>query len=147
MSEDKQVKPKKIEEPVVFKGKFIYAVGRRKTSSATVRLYKNGKGNILVNGQKHTKYFAQDKVVIMQQPLKLVSLNRDFDVSINVSGGGIKSQAEAIRHGIARALILFDEKLRDQMKAKDMLRRDDRKKERKKPGLKKARRAPQWSKR
>ncbi len=137
----------KTEEKVEFKGKYISVVGKRKTAVARVRLYKKGKGVIIVNGDKYSKYFSQDKVAIIQQPLKLTSLSRDLNISVVVNGGGIRSQAEAIRHGISRALIEMDEKLKDQIKTKGFLKRDPRKKERKKPGLKKARKAPQWSKR
>jgi small subunit ribosomal protein S9 len=137
----------KTEEKVEFKGKYISAVGKRKTAVARIRLYKKGKGVMVINNDKPSKYFSQDKIAVAQQPLKLTSLIRDLDISVVVAGGGVRSQAEAIRHGISRALVLMDEKLKDQIKTKGFLKRDPRKKERKKPGLKKARKAPQWSKR
>ncbi|PIR13013.1 30S ribosomal protein S9 [Candidatus Falkowbacteria bacterium CG11_big_fil_rev_8_21_14_0_20_39_10] len=137
----------KEDKEINFKGKYILAIGRRKRSAALVRLYKNGKGNILVNEMKPSKYFSQDKVIIVNQPLKLTGHLRDMDFSILVKGGGKKGQAEAIRHGLTRALISIDKELKPSLKAKGWLTRDSRKVERKKPGLKKARRAPQWSKR
>jgi len=132
---------------IKFKGKYINAVGRRKRSVAQVRLYKNGRGNIVVNGLKLSKYFNEGKALIVSQPLKLTGHIRDLDFSIFVSGGGNTGQAEAVRHGISRALVLYDDKLKSAIKAKSWLTRDSRQVERKKPGLKKARRAPQWSKR
>ena len=134
-------------EVATFKGKFVRAIGRRKTATADVRLYKSGKGVILVNDQPLKKYFTAAEVVILQQPLKLTGHLRDLDFSIVISGSGKKSQAGAASHGISRALLLMDKDLRGSLKTKSMLTRDDRKKERKKPGLKRARRAPQWSKR
>lgn len=123
------------------------AVGRRKTASARVRI-QLGKGEITVNGKPFDKYFGialwQDKVLA---PLKTVSKLKDFDVSIKAEGGGISAQAEAIRHGIARALLKWNEEFRPLLKAEGFLCRDSRAKERKKFGLKKARRAHQWRKR
>lgn len=135
------------EESVKMKGKYINTVGKRKTSSAQVRLYKTGAGNIVINGEKGSKYFDADLLSLATQALKLAGQAKDLDISIVVRGGGKKGQAVAVRHGIARALVELDKDLRPAMKAKDLLTRDDRKKERKKPGLKKARRAPQWAKR
>lgn len=145
----KQNIEEKQEKKVVdaFKGKYIQAIGRRKTSAAQIRLYKDGSGLIVINGKKANKYFSSNKAVVVSQPLKLTSHLRDLDFSILVKGGGERGQAEAVRHGISRALILFDKELSDVLKAKGFLTRDSRKKERKKPGLRKARRAPQWSKR
>lgn len=138
----------KTEEPAKFKGKFIKAVGRRKTASAQVRLYKSGAGIITINRQKISQYLPTDDLrTIVSQPLKLTGHLKDLDFSIVVKGSGKKSQAEAARHGIARALILLDKELKPVLKPKGWLTRDSRKKERKKPGLKKARRAPQWAKR
>jgi small subunit ribosomal protein S9 len=137
---------KKESEPK-FKGKFISAIGKRKTAVASVRLFKNGKGAFVVNDQKMSKFFSSDKINIIQRPLKLTGLLRDIDLSVLVKGGGKKSQSEAIRHGISRALVEFNKDLKLSLKAKGFLTRDARKKERKKPGLKKARKSPQWSKR
>jgi small subunit ribosomal protein S9 len=135
-------------EATKFKGKFTNTIGRRKTSTARVRLYKNGEGLIIVNGMEANKYFSEEDLFsIINQPLKLAGLTKDFNISINIAGGGKKGQAEAVRHGIARALLEFNPELRASFKVKGWIMRDARKKERKKPGLKKARRAPQWAKR
>jgi small subunit ribosomal protein S9 len=150
---EKEVKvvEKVSEEEVVIsaqpKGKYIEGVGRRKTAIATVRLYKKGSGSMLVNGKKLNEYFSADKVDIAKQPLKLSGGSRDVDITVMVSGGGENGQAEAVRHGIAKVLLMVDENLRPLFKSRGWVTRDSRKKERKKPGLKRARRAPQWSKR
>jgi small subunit ribosomal protein S9 len=128
--------------------KYYQAVGRRKTSTCTVRLYEKKDGGILVNEKKLEEYFPTfDLQKKVKDPLKELILLDKFFVSIKVSGGGVKSQAEAVRHGIARAIVSFDENLRKQMKATGFLTRDPRMRESKKPGLKRARRAPQWRKR
>ena len=129
-----------------FKGKFTEAIGRRKTATARLRFYK-GDGLIIINGVGAEKYFTEEQLAIINQPLKLAGLLKDFNISVNVAGGGKKGQAEAVRHGIARALLLINPELRVSFKVKNWITRDARKKERKKPGLKKARRAPQWAKR
>ena len=134
-------------DEVKFSGRFIPAIGRRKTATAQVRLYKKGAGVIIVNGMKASKYFAKDLVVIMKEPLKMVGVDKEYDFSILVKGGGKSGQAEAVRHGFARVLLKTNEELKQSLNAKGWLTRDARKKERKKPGLKKARKAPQWSKR
>lgn len=145
--DDKKIKNDQTETEQ-FKGKFISATGRRKTAVAKVRLYKNGAGLILINNQKFDLYFPEDEQrTIVLQPLKLTGILNDFNFSFKVSGGGKKNQAEATRHGLARALITFNPDLKPALRAKGFLTRDARIKERKKPGLKKARRAPQWSKR
>lgn len=143
----KPIQDKKDEEPSKFRGKYISAIGRRKTSVAQIRLYKSGRGAIIVNNLRLSQYFSFDKATIVSQPLKLSGHLRDLDFSILVKGGGKNGQAEAIRHGFVRALVLLDKNLKGALKAKGWLTRDPRKKERKKPGLKKARKAPQWSKR
>ncbi|MDP2736655.1 MAG: 30S ribosomal protein S9, partial [bacterium] len=133
-------------ETIKFKGRFTGAIGRRKTSTARVRLYKGSEGLIIVNGAKAGKYFSEEELFsIINQPLKLAGLTKDFNISINIAGGGKKGQAEAVRHGIARALLEINPDLRASFKVKGWITRDARKKERKKPGLKKARRAPQWA--
>ncbi len=124
-----------------------YATGRRKTSSARVYL-KKGKGNILVNNKKLDEYFGRKVAqMLVMQPLELVDLTEKFDVDIKVKGGGSFGQAGAIRHGISRALTDYDEELRPQLKKAGLLTRDPRRVERKKPGLVKARKSKQFSKR
>ena len=124
-----------------------YATGRRKTSSARVYL-KKGKGNISVNDRKLDEYFGRKVAqMLVLQPLELVDLSEKIDLRIKVKGGGSFGQAGAIRHGISRALILYDEELRPQLKKAGLLTRDPRKVERKKPGLVKARKSKQFSKR
>ena len=126
---------------------FFYGTGRRKTSVARVRLY-NGTGAITVNGRDIDDYFGLEALkLIVRQPLELTALIGKFDVVVNVNGGGVSGQAGAIRHGISRALLQYDEALRSALKKAGFLTRDPRMKERKKYGLKAARRAPQFSKR
>ena len=125
----------------------FYATGRRKTSSARVYLTK-GKGNISVNDRSLEDYFGREVAqMLVKQPLKLLDLDEKVDLKIMVKGGGSFGQAGAIRHGISRALLEFDEELRPQLKQAGFLTRDPRKVERKKPGLKKARKREQYSKR
>ncbi|MFH0891319.1 MAG: 30S ribosomal protein S9 [Candidatus Falkowbacteria bacterium] len=137
----------KVEEPVVLKGKHTSVVSRRKTAVARLRIYKKGTGIFIVNGRKLSDYFSQDKINTIKQPLKLTGNLKAFNFSIVVKGGGGVGQAEAIRHGIAKALVEMDETIKPVIKPKGWLTRDSRKKERKKPGLRRARRSPQWSKR
>ena len=126
---------------------FFYGTGRRKTSVARVRLY-NGTGVITVNGRVIDDYFGLEALkLIVRQPLELLGLTDKFDIVVNVNGGGVSGQAGAIRHGISRALLQYDAELRPQLKKAGFLTRDPRMKERKKYGLKAARRAPQFSKR
>ena len=124
-----------------------YATGRRKTSSARVYL-KKGKGNISVNDKKLDEYFGRKVAqMLVMQPLELLDLSEKLDINIKVKGGGSFGQAGAIRHGISRALTSFDEELRPQLKKAGLLTRDPRRVERKKPGLVKARKSKQFSKR
>ena len=124
-----------------------YATGRRKTSSARIYL-KKGKGNIVVNDTKLDEYFGRKVAqMLVIQPLELVDLVEKVDINIKVKGGGNFGQAGAIRHGISRALTKYDEELRPQLKKAGLLTRDPRKVERKKPGLVKARKSKQFSKR
>lgn len=126
---------------------FFYGTGRRKTSVARVRLY-NGTGAITINGRDIDDYFGLEALkLIVRQPLELTALTGKFDVVVNVNGGGVSGQAGAIRHGISRALLQYDEAIRSDLKKAGFLTRDPRMKERKKYGLKAARRAPQFSKR
>lgn len=125
----------------------LQTVGRRKSASARVRLAK-GSGKITVNGKDikvYFPYFANQEMIIA--PLKALAKDKDFDVTVKVSGGGNRGQAVAVQLGIARALVIWNEDWRKTLKTLGYLTRDARVKERKKPGLKRARRAPQWSKR
>ena len=125
----------------------FYATGRRKTSSARVYL-KKGKGDISVNDRKLDDYFGRKVAqMLVMQPLELLDLSEKLDINIKVKGGGSFGQAGAIRHGISRALTSFDEELRPQLKKAGLLTRDPRRVERKKPGLVKARKSKQFSKR
>ena len=122
--------------------------GRRKSSIARVRLVPGGKGNFEINGKHIDEYFGQGTLKqVSYQALELTNTSDKYDIFVNVNGGGLTGQAGAIRHGIARALIKADETLRSELKKAGFLERDARKKERKKPGLKKARKAPQFRKR
>ncbi len=124
-----------------------FGTGRRKKSIARVRLVP-GEGKVTINKRDMDDYFGLDTLkVIVNQPLELTSTKGKFDVLVNVHGGGFTGQAGAIRHGISRALLKSDENLRPELKKVGFLTRDPRMKERKKYGLKKARRAPQFSKR
>lgn len=128
-------------------GKYFYASGKRKCSIATVRLYK-GNGVITVNNKPISEYFVLKVLIgVVKSPLKLTGMDGKYDVTANVLGGGIHSQADAIRHGIAKALVEADPLNKHTIKQAGMLTRDPRVKERKKFGLKRARRAPQFSKR
>lgn len=126
---------------------YVEAVGRRKTATARVRLY-SGTGEIVVNEQPMDEYFgrALDQM-ILKQPLSLTGTESAYNISVHVRGGGEGGQAAAVRLGIARALCTTDENLRPSLKAAGFLTRDARAKERKKPGLKRARKAPQYTKR
>ena len=124
-----------------------YATGRRKTSSARIYL-SPGKGNIKVNDRDLDVYFGRKVAqMLVMQPLEMTELTDKVDINIKVKGGGSFGQAGAIRHGISRALISYDEELRPQLKSAGLLTRDPRKVERKKPGLAKARKSKQFSKR
>ena len=124
-----------------------YATGRRKTSSARIYL-SSGKGNIKVNDRDLNVYFGRKVAqMLVMQPLEMTDLTDKVDINIKVKGGGSFGQAGAIRHGISRALIAYDEELRPQLKKAGLLTRDPRKVERKKPGLVKARKSKQFSKR
>ena len=125
-----------------------WGTGRRKKAIARVRLIPGGNGTITINKRDIDQYFGLDTLkLIVRQPLELVDALNKFDVCVNVCGGGYTGQAGAIRHGIARALVLADEAYKAELKKAGFLTRDSRTKERKKYGLKKARKAPQFSKR
>ncbi len=124
-----------------------YATGRRKTSAARVFL-RSGKGEIQVNGRPLDVFFGRETArMIVRQPLQLSQMEGKFDIHVSVSGGGTTGQAGAIRHGITRALIVYDETLRQSLRKAGFVTRDARKVERKKVGLRKARKATQYSKR
>jgi small subunit ribosomal protein S9 len=128
--------------------KYTETVGRRKTSTARVRLTEASKGSIKVNDRDAKEYFpTRELTKVIYDAFTVTKPEKDFEVTIRVSGGGIHSQAEAIRHGIARALVEIDEAFKAIVKKEGYLKRDPRAKERRKFGLKKARKAPQWSKR
>jgi small subunit ribosomal protein S9 len=130
------------------KDTYFYALGRRKSATARVRV-QGGKGNIVVNGKPAKDYFADSQYLLakLQQPFTVVELTDKYDVSVVVSGGGHDGQVEAIRLGIAKALTVMNEDLKPTLKRADLLGRDSREKERKKFGLKGARKQRQFTKR
>ena len=131
----------------VSKRPYMYGTGRRKSSVARVHLIPGGTGKITINGRDIDDYFGLDTLkLIVRQPLNTVAMTDKVDIECTVTGGGVSGQAGAIRHGISRALLLVDESFRAPLKAAGFLTRDPRMKERKKYGLKAARRAPQFSK-
>lgn len=128
--------------------KFYSAIGRRKTAMARVRLFTQGEKTIEVNGKDHKKYFPTEELrQIVDSSLKKMKVEEKFRVSTIVRGSGLHAQAEAIRHGIARALVEFNADFRKRLRRAGYLTRDPRMRERKKFGLKRARKAPQWAKR
>jgi len=130
------------------KAEYFEAIGRRKTATARVRLLTSGDKSILINGKPLEGYFSlQNLRMTVISPLEKMEAVGKFGVSAKVNGGGIHAQAEAVRHGIAKALTLFDPEARKTLKSTGYLTRDPRMRERKKFGLKRARRAPQWAKR
>ncbi len=130
------------------KKKYFYGTGRRKSSVARVRVYENGTGAITINGRDIDNYFGLDTLkMVVRQPLVATDMLGKVDVVVTVCGGGVSGQAGAIRHGISRALLVANAENRPTLKAAGFLTRDPRMKERKKYGLKAARRAPQFSKR
>ena len=130
------------------KKKYSYGTGRRKSSVARVRLFENGTGSIIINGREIDDYFGLETLkLVVRQPLAALNLTDKVDLIITVTGGGVSGQAGAIRHGLSRALVALNAENRPTLKAAGFLTRDPRMKERKKYGLKGARRAPQFSKR
>ncbi len=131
------------------KEQYYEGVGRRKTSVARVRIVKVAKGaEILVNDKTVQDFFNTEELrTAIVAPLEATSLQKEFNISIKVKGGGQRGQAEATQLGLARALVKYDSETQKTLRDLDYLKRDPRQKERKKPGLKKARRSPQWSKR
>jgi len=127
---------------------YYEAVGRRKAATARVRLFPGGDGSIIVNGRSLSDYFARGGDILhLSEPFNVTATENRFNVSVKVKGGGITGQAGAIRLGIARALLKVDPELRPILRQGGFLTRDAREKERKKPGLKRARKAPQYTKR
>ncbi len=130
------------------KKKYFYGTGRRKSSIARVRVFENGTGSITINGRDIDDYFGLETLkLVVRQPLVTTDTVGKVDVAVTVAGGGVSGQAGAIRHGISRALLGLNPEFRAALKAAGFLTRDPRMKERKKYGLKAARRAPQFSKR
>ena len=143
MEEKKETKNK-----ILANGRYLEAVGRRKTSIARVRLFASKTTTISVNEKPLAKYFPTKELQdIAIESLKELKISEHFAISVKVKGGGSHSQAEAIRHGLARTLVAYDADSRKILKPAGFLKRDPRAKERRKFGLKKARKAPQWSKR
>ena len=143
-----QAKDKIIKKPTEKVGRFFKAIGRRKTAIAQVRLYQKAGKEFSVNNKPLNEYFSSlESQQIAVSPLEKTDFLGKFTVSVKVSGGGLHAQGEAIRHGVSRALTKFNPELHKKLKKAGFLTRDSRMRERKKPGLKRARRAPQWSKR
>jgi len=139
------IKIKKFQK--ISKTKYCFGTGRRKSAIARVRIIK-GKGNIIINGQEIESYFELNiarKIILT--PLKLTGFDKKIDLSVMIKGGGKIAQAHAIQLGLSRALIKFEPDLKTTLRKSGFLTQDSREKERKKPGLKRARRAPQWQKR
>jgi len=127
---------------------YFEGVGRRKEATARVRLYPGGDGKFIVNDRPLQEYFVREMdVVRLMEPLKVAGMDGRFNVSVQVKGGGVSGQAGAVRLGLARALLQVDPQLRSLLRQKGLLTCDARVKERKKPGLKRARKAPQYTKR
>jgi small subunit ribosomal protein S9 len=144
----KKSSSKTIEKPVTPKSKYFYGTGKRKTSIARVRLYEKGTGQIVINNKPFEEFIPLPIIQeLILYPLTLTGSKKAFDIYVKIEGGGFNSQAEAIRHGISRALVAYNADLKSTLKPDGLLTRDARIKERKKYGLKRARRAPQFSKR
>lgn len=138
----------KEKKPTTKDKKYLRAIGRRKTATAVVKLIKAAKNSYTINGKDYTEYFpTQELKKIVTGAFETAAQTEKFEVVVTTKGGGVHAQAEAVRHGISRALVLHDGELRGVLKKAKMLKRDPRQVERKKFGLKKARKSPQWSKR
>jgi small subunit ribosomal protein S9 len=131
------------------KGEYYYGMGRRKTAVARVRLFPNGDGSIVVNGKNAQTYFGQlaSHLSTVSSPLRVLDLGSSYNMTARVVGGGTSGQAGAIRHALARALVRMNPEFKAALRKAGYLTRDPRMKERKKPGLKRARKAPQYTKR
>lgn len=128
--------------------RYFYAVGRRKSANAQVRLYPEGTGRIVVNDKAIDEYFTRSQdIIAVANPLQATGHDGTFDITVVVRGGGVTGQSGAVAHGVARALLKYDDELRPVLRRGGFLTRDARVKERKKPGLKRARKAPQYTKR
>jgi len=127
---------------------YYEGIGRRKSASARVRLFPGGNGNIVINDKDGSDYMSRfGDVDILLEPLRLLGQEKNYNISVHVAGGGVSGQRDAIRLGMARALLKIDPELKSTLKAEKFLTRDARVKERKKPGLKRARKAPTYTKR
>jgi small subunit ribosomal protein S9 len=141
---------KESEKEAVKVSSYFYGLGKRKTSIAQIKVYAGDKSQteIVINGKKMDDYFTVSRLKdIVKSPLAVAGQDKKFNITVKVAGGGINSQAEAIRLGISRALVESDASLKKSLRDRGFMTRDARKVERKKPGLRKARRAPQWAKR
>ena len=148
MEKETETKVKAVTTKKVLGGRYIEAVGRRKTAIARVRISEASKASYMVNDRELEHLFPTAELqAVIKAPVKEANLDAKFLVTIKTIGGGVHSQAEAVRHGLTRALVEYDEELRKKLKKLGYLKRDPRMKERRKFGLKKARKAPQWSKR
>lgn len=148
VAKKKVVIEKTVKQDKVIKGEYFEAVGRRKTAVARVRLYIKGDKEIIVNNKIFKEYFPTFELQeIVKSPLITMEFEDKFRITVILKGGGVSSQAEALRHGITRAIEIYDPESRQKLKQAGFLTRDSRMRERKKPGLKRARKAPQWSKR
>lgn len=136
-----KIEPKITKKPVVKKTQYFEGIGRRKRAIARVRLHANGKGLFSINNKDLSLNSDLSEI------LKLVGLNNKFDITVKVTGGGINGQNGAMILGLARALVIYDKTLQPTLRKTGFMTRDPREKERKKPGLRRARRAPQWAKR
>ena len=127
---------------------YLRAIGRRKTATAVVKIYENGSNTFTINGKKSSEYFPTEELQkIIHDPLAKTKTTEKYDIVVTTKGGGIHAQAEAVRHGVARILASMTDELKSSVKKLGFLKRDPRAKERRKFGLKKARKSPQWSKR
>jgi len=148
MPKTKETKKKETKKESKKEERYYEAVGRRKTSVARVRIWTRGKNQVIVNEKNYKDYFKQEKLQKkVLSPLEKMNCEDKFKIQVIVRGGGMNSQAEAVRHGVSRALVLFNSDFKKRLKKVGYLTRDPRMKERKKFGKKGARRSPQWQKR
>lgn len=145
----KSIKNVKKDSKKNFNQKYIEAVGRRKRAVARVRFFgQKGSREIIINEKPYINYFPNEEMQkTILSPINLINLEKDFKITIKVKGGGLRAQSQAIRHGLARVLVRVNNDYKQRLKQAGFLTRDPRERERKKFGLKRARRAPQWSKR